>query len=56
LFDIYRGKGIAEGSKSLAFGLIFQDFSSNLTDSRVEAVVSDILSGLERTLGATLRV
>ncbi len=56
LFDVYRGKGIAEGQKSLAFGLILQDFSHNLTDSVVEETVSGIIAGLAGQFGATLRV
>jgi phenylalanyl-tRNA synthetase beta chain len=56
LFDVYRGKGIAEGQKSLAFGLILQAFSHNLTDSVVEETVSGIIAGLAEQFGATLRV
>ncbi len=55
LFDVYRGKGIPEGHKSMAFGLILQDFSNNLTDQAVEATLAGIIAGLS-TLGATLRV
>ncbi|MCB1777150.1 MAG: phenylalanine--tRNA ligase subunit beta, partial [Candidatus Competibacteraceae bacterium] len=46
LFDVYRGKGIAEGRKSLAFGLNLQDFSRNLTDRMVDETVSGIIAGL----------
>ena len=56
LFDVYRGRGVAEGQKSLAFGLILQDFSHNLTDSVVEETVSGIIAGLAGQFGATLRV
>jgi phenylalanyl-tRNA synthetase beta chain len=56
LFDVYRGKGIAEGRKSLALGLILQDFSHNLTDSVVEETVSGIIAGLSGQFGATLRI
>jgi len=56
LFDVYRGKGIAEGRKSLAFGLNLQDFSRNLTDHVVEEAVSGILAGLAEQFGATLRI
>ncbi len=56
LFDVYRGKGVPEGQKSLAFRLNLQDFSSNLTDSRVEETVSGILAGLAEKFSATLRV
>lgn len=56
LFDVYRGKGVAEGQKSLALGLILQDFSHNLTDSVVEETVSGIIAGLSKRFGATLRI
>ncbi|MDQ5908559.1 MAG: phenylalanyl-tRNA synthetase beta chain [Pseudomonadota bacterium] len=56
LFDVYRGRGIAEGKKSLAFGLNLQDFSRNLTDYMVEEAVSGILAGLAEQFGATLRI
>lgn len=56
LFDIYRGKGVPEDAKSLAFSLILQDFSANLTDEAVEQITSNIIAGLAQRLGATLRV
>jgi len=56
LFDVYRGKGIAEGQKSLALGLILQEFSHNLTDNVVEETVSGIIAGLSAQFGATLRI
>ena len=56
LFDVYRGKGIGEGRKSLALGLILQDLSRNLTDSVVEETVSRIIAELTQQFGATLRV
>jgi phenylalanyl-tRNA synthetase beta chain len=56
LFDVYRGKGVTEGQKSLALGLILQDFSRNLTDSVVEEAVSGIIAALTERFDATLRV
>lgn len=56
IFDVYRGKGVSEGRKSLALGLIIQDFSRNLTDHIVEETVSGIIAGLTEKFGATLRV
>ncbi len=56
LFDVYRGKGIPDGQKSMALGLILQDISRNLTESVVDETVSKIVSGLKRQLGATLRM
>lgn len=56
LFDVYRGKGVAAGQKSLAFGLNLQDFSRSLTDQTVEEVMSSILARLAEQFGATLRI
>jgi phenylalanyl-tRNA synthetase beta chain len=55
LFDVYQGKGIELGQKSLAIGLIFQAFSRNLTDQEVDTVLVQLLSTLEQNLGAQLR-
>lgn len=56
LFDVYRGKGIDPGHKSMAFGLILQDFSRNLTDKTIDNIIAMIVTGLQRQLNATLRV
>ncbi len=55
LFDVYRGKGIPEGKKSLAFSLTLRADDRTLTDSDSESVVKGILEALEKTLGAVLR-
>ena len=55
LFDIYRGTGIAEGKKSLAFSLELMAEDRTLTDTDSEAVVSKVLTALEKKLGAVLR-
>ena len=55
LFDIYRGKGVEEGKKSVAFSLTLRADDRTLTDSDVESVVTPILSKLESDLGAKLR-
>ncbi|MDH5219585.1 MAG: phenylalanine--tRNA ligase subunit beta, partial [Gammaproteobacteria bacterium] len=55
IFDIYRGKGVPEGMKSLAIALTLQDDNQTLTDDRVEAVVQEVLSSLRDSTGATLR-
>ncbi len=56
IFDIYRGKGIDSGRKSLALGLTFQDLKRTLNDTDVENIMSQIMSSLNNNLGATLRV
>ena len=55
LFDVYTGKGIDFKKKSLAFGLILQNNERTLTDIEVDNVISDIMSILNKELGATLR-
>ena len=55
LFDIYRGTGIAEGKKSLAFALELRADDRTLTDEDSEQVVGRILKALEQQLGAVLR-
>ena len=55
IFDVYQGKGIETGRKSIAFGLILQDSSRTLTDKDVEAVVTRVTDGLSEKFGAQLR-
>jgi phenylalanyl-tRNA synthetase beta chain len=55
LFDVYQGKKIDSGRKSLALGLILQASSRTLTDQDVERAISRILERLEDELGARLR-
>ena len=55
MFDVYQGKGIETGRKSIAFGLILQDSSRTLTDADVDAVITGITAQLEKQFGATLR-
>ena len=55
LFDIYRGKGVAEGKKSVAFSLVLRADDRTLTDADSEGVTSKVLGALESKLGAVLR-
>ncbi len=55
LFDIYRGKGVEDGKKSLAFSLTLRADDRTLTDADSEGVVKKVLEALETQLGATLR-
>lgn len=55
LFDRYVGKGVEEGRKSLAMGLILQDASRTLTDDDADACVADAVKALEHTCKARLR-
>jgi phenylalanyl-tRNA synthetase beta chain len=55
LFDLYKGKGIDSGKKSLALGLTLQDSSRTLTDRDVDLVMERVLTRLRDDFGATLR-
>ena len=55
LFDIYRGKGVASGKKSVAFSLVLRADDRTLTDADSEGVTKKVLAALESKLGATLR-
>lgn len=55
LFDIYQGKGVDSGKKSLALGLTFQEISRTLTDAEIEVSLQGVLKALQDRWGATLR-
>ena len=55
LFDVYTGKGVDSGLKSLALGLILQETSHTLTDKEVDGVTDRILQALKHKLNAQLR-
>ena len=55
LFDIYRGTGIPEGKKSMAFSLELRADDRTLTDADSEGVVTKVLQALQDKLGAVLR-
>ena len=55
LFDIYRGVGVPEGKKSMAFSLELRSDERTLTDADSEAVVNKVLAALKEKLDAVLR-
>jgi len=55
LFDVYSGKQVAAGKKSLAYSLTFQSSDHTLTDAEVDKVLDAILKKLQTELGAALR-
>ena len=56
VFDVYRGDTVDKGKKSIALGLIMQDFSRTLEELEVERAVAHIIDAATRELGAVLRV
>jgi len=56
LFDVYTGKGIPAGKKSLAFRVVMQDTQRTLQDAEVDATMQKLVAYLEQTFAAQLRV
>jgi phenylalanyl-tRNA synthetase beta chain len=54
-FDVYQGKGVEIGRKSIALGLILQDLSRTLTDEDADRVVHAVLADLQSNLDARIR-
>ncbi len=54
LFDVYEGKGVPEGKKSIAIAVRLQPKDKTLTDAEIEAVAQKIIAAAIK-LGATLR-
>jgi phenylalanyl-tRNA synthetase beta chain len=55
LFDVYRGKGVEQGKKSLAFRVLLQDTHKTLTDSEIESSIEWLVAVLAKH-GAQLRM
>jgi len=55
VFDVYRGQGLRDASKSVALGLIFQDYSRTLTVEDIDAATAQVTASLAHDLGAVLR-
>ena len=54
-FDVYSGQGVPAGKTSVAYRLVFQSPSGTLTSEQVDQAQRDILSWLQREVGAELR-
>ena len=56
LFDIFTGKGIEQGKKSLAFRIVMQDTQRTLQDTEVDAAIQQLITYLHQAFSAQLRV
>ena len=54
-FDVYQGKGLADGKKSLAFSLVFRSPTRTLTDDEVNGVLRVIQEEIEKTTPYQIR-
>ncbi|HUA51575.1 MAG TPA: phenylalanine--tRNA ligase subunit beta [Candidatus Sulfotelmatobacter sp.] len=55
VFDLYEGKGLPEGAKSIAIAVTLQPTERTLTDADLEAVSAKIVGAVERVTGGKLR-
>ncbi len=55
LFDVYEGKGLPAGKKSLAIAVVLQPQEATLTDGAIEAFSKRLVAQVEKATGGTLR-
>lgn len=55
LFDVYTGKGVEDGFRSLAITVTLQPRERTLTDAEIEAVADKVVQSVVKQTGATLR-
>ena len=55
IFDVYQGKGVEEGKKSIAITVRLQPQDTTLTDKDIEAVSAKIVEKVTKATGGTLR-
>ena len=55
LFDVYQGDNVPAGQRSLAFALVWQDYSQTLSDDTVKTTTDKVVAALSEQHGAQLR-
>ena len=55
VFDVYAGKGVPEGQKSIAVSVMLTPTSETFADKDIEAIAAKIIAAAEKAVGATLR-
>jgi len=55
VFDLYEGKGVPEGKKSLAISVRLQPKDKTLTDAEIDAIAQKIVVAVAKATGGTLR-
>jgi phenylalanyl-tRNA synthetase beta chain len=55
LFDVYQGKGIPEGQKSLAIAVTLQPTEKSFSDADLDAISGKIITAITKATNATLR-
>ncbi|MDU2925443.1 hypothetical protein, partial [Bradyrhizobium sp.] len=55
VFDVYEGKGIEDGKKSVAIAVTLQPRDKTMTDEEIDAVAAKITADVGKKTGGTLR-
>jgi len=55
VFDVYRGQGVPDGSKSIAVEILVQPREKTLTDAEIEALSAKVVAAAEKAVSAKLR-
>jgi phenylalanyl-tRNA synthetase beta chain len=55
VFDVYEGKGIDEGKKSVAIAVVMQPRDKTMTDQEIDAVAGKIVDEVAKKTGGVLR-
>ena len=55
MFDVYEGKGIDDGKKSIAIAVTIQPREKTLTDQEIDAVAAKIVAEVTKKTGGVLR-
>ena len=55
LFDVFRGRNVPAGQKSMAYAFTYRSPDRTLTDAEVNAAHEKLLEQLKRTISATIR-
>jgi phenylalanyl-tRNA synthetase beta chain len=55
MFDVYEGKGVPDGKKSLAIAVRLQPRDKTLTDAEIDAIAQKIVAAVAKATGGTLR-
>jgi len=55
VFDVYQGKGVDDGKKSIAVNVVLQPVKETLTDKQIEEISANIVKAVADKTGAVLR-
>jgi phenylalanyl-tRNA synthetase beta chain len=55
LFDVFRGKNVAAGQKSMAYAFTYRHLERTLTDAEVNAAHAKVVEAFKQQLKATVR-